>query len=403
MNSWMRKGLAALVAAGFLLVGGGQVHAVIGIPDDVPANTLLYPFFKVNPSRTGSAAQDTIIVATNTDSVAHLVHFIIWSQASQHVYDFNVLLTGNDVFSCSLYDLIEAELVKPGTGGCANDSERILPAPSAVAARLLNSDTKLLQGYVTADVVSKRTSLLPIQQNYPRDPENVLIGHEYIVDLPAGSATGVNAASVEVASNNVLPALGTPSGHPALALPGACTGFFFTTRNAAGACVASPLSTSGGDGLERLNGREAKIAQLAGAAQPNPDLLTAWDEIVRYFTVRKPGAIEVTTELWVWKDTNNPGLLVNIAVYDEAEHVHSVSLDLPFEVNFRKVNDIITPGAPGGWFRIPLSSELQSVAYSLQLANDSTATLRWDAIFPAHRQYTDFFGGTGPTQSKSAQ
>jgi hypothetical protein len=345
----MKKGLAALVAACFLFVGGGQAQAVLGIPDDVPANTLLYPFFKVNPNRDANNAQDTLIVVTNTDDQTQIVHVVVWSITSLHVYDFNVTLTPNDVFSCSLYDLILGP-------GCANGGQPILPAPSSVAVRLTVDGE--LRGYVTADAVLANTSLLPTEASYPRDDDNILIGHEYIVDLPAGSATGLNAVSIEV--------LNPQFGHPAPDVLGSATGFFIPT-----------------DGLERIDGFEGDLAQTGTA-----DTLTWW-EIVRYFTVSSP-AITVDTELWLWKDTNNPSLFVNLAVYDEAENVHSVSIDLPYEVNFRDVRDLITPGAPGGWFRIPFAPDVQSVAYSLQLANDANAVLRWDAIFPAHRQYTDY-------------
>ena len=62
----MRKGLAALAAAVFFLSVGGVAQAVIGVPDDVPGSTLLYPFFKVNPTRVFDDAQDTLLVVTNT-------------------------------------------------------------------------------------------------------------------------------------------------------------------------------------------------------------------------------------------------------------------------------------------------------------------------------------------------
>jgi len=55
----IRKGLAALLAAVFFLGIGGVAQAVIGIPDDVPGSTLLYPFFTVNPNRTATDTQDT--------------------------------------------------------------------------------------------------------------------------------------------------------------------------------------------------------------------------------------------------------------------------------------------------------------------------------------------------------
>ena len=62
----MKKGLAAFIAAFFFLGMGGKAQAVIGIPDDVPASTLLFPFFKVQTKRTSTDNQDTLLVITNT-------------------------------------------------------------------------------------------------------------------------------------------------------------------------------------------------------------------------------------------------------------------------------------------------------------------------------------------------
>src|SRR5215475_15618732 len=94
--------VAVLVTAGLLLVSGGRAQAVIGIPDDVPGATLLYPFFKVDPTPTALSRQDSLIVVTNTANLATTVHVTIWNVKSQHVYDFSVELTEHDVSSCSL-------------------------------------------------------------------------------------------------------------------------------------------------------------------------------------------------------------------------------------------------------------------------------------------------------------
>src|SRR5262245_32159209 len=107
MRRQLRKWSAAFTAA-FLFAFGGQAQAVIGIPDDVPAATLLFPFFKVNPTPNSISHQDTLIAITNTaNSAAQTwVHVTVWNVRSQHVYDFSVSLTPHDVFSCSLLDLL---------------------------------------------------------------------------------------------------------------------------------------------------------------------------------------------------------------------------------------------------------------------------------------------------------
>jgi hypothetical protein len=366
----MKKGLAALAAACFLFVGTGKAQAVVGIPDDVPGATLLFPFFKVNPNRTAASTLDTLLVVTNTANTSATVHFTIWTVESVHAYDFNVTLTAHDVFACALYDILLGD-------GC--DSEGVLPAPPAAAATLtttINGRT-LLAGYATADLVTTATSQDPILDNlvYPFRPFNILIGHEYVVDLPAGSAGGFNATSIE----EVFPVTNGGGGHP--------TGenFLFALTGVVNFGFYGPADT-----LERIDGNSGVLAQTGASANGVGDDDDLYDLIVRYFTA---DSLDIQTELWVWKETDADSYNPVLAVYDEEENVHSISQPFPDEVNFVNVHDIITPGAPGGWFRIPMPESEQAVGDTVQLAHDSTATLRWDAIFPAHRQYTDYIGG----------
>jgi hypothetical protein len=426
----MRKGLAALAAAVFFLSVGGVAQAVVGIPDDVPGSTLLYPFFKVNPARTASDTQDTLLVVTNTagpttsvqsgvnPNVA--VHVTLWSAASVHVYDFTIILTPNDVWSCSLYDLIFT------TSACAG----ALQAPVGVRSALEKSigGKTILTGYVTADVVFSPTNLFPGQVGYPFGYGNVLIGHMYLVNLINGSSTGFNAVSIETDDPCY--------GHHSQAVPGQVSqnsrGFYRTRceeeQTSLGACappvgaarscpVRGGANFAYGDLGERIDGPNGDWAQTGTAGgfrdsitntRVGPDSPLTLQ--LRYFSA---SVIEARTEVWLWKDRRTTGTAgaVNVAVYDEAENAHSVQFDLPEEVNFALTNQIITPGAPGGWFRItfPCSGfgscdyeylippgtlgarpPVQSVAYSVQFAQSANASLRWDAVFPAHRQYTDY-------------
>jgi len=426
----MRKGLAALAAAVFFLSVGGVAQAVIGIPDDVPGSTLLFPFFKVNPTRTVSDTQDTLLIVTNTAGATDpvesayapnvAVHVTIWSVASIHVLDFTVILTPHDVWSCSLYDLI---IGGSGVTGC----DQVLLAPPIVRDRLLSEvDGKpTLVGYVTADLVfSDPRALFPGQVGYPFGRGNVLIGHMYLVNLINGSSTGFNAVSLETDNpcfgHNALPVSGQLSQN---------SGGFYRTRcedeqGGAANCAPSPRPSicypplPYGDYNERIDGPNGDWAQTgdAGGFQVAPTGINVLPDsplslIIRYLS---SDTISARTEVWLWKDRNTTGTgeSINVAVYDEAERVHSVQLLIPREVNFAMTNQIITPGAPGGWFRVkyvcnqfsscsynytsPSSGgarpPIQAVAYAVQFANSANATLRWDAAFPAHRQYTDYLG-----------
>jgi len=427
----MRKGLAALAAAVFFLSVGGVAQAVVGIPDDVPGSTLLYPFFKVNPASTASDTQDTLLVVTNThgptatfeSAVAPnvAVHVTIWTTRSIHVYDFTVILTPNDVWSCSLYDLILT------SRGC----DQVGQAPPRTISDLIKKvDGKdILTGYVTADLVFGRTNLFPGQIGYPFGYGNVLIGHMYLVNLINGSSTGFNAVSIE--TDNPC------YGHPSQAVPGQeiqnSRGFYRTRceeeQTTLGACappvgVAATCPIGGGANFaygdlgERIDGPNGDWAQTSTAGgfrnsltntRVTPDSILSLQ--LRYFSADE---IQARTEVWLWKDRNAPASstgAVNVAVYDEAENAHSVQFELPDEVNFALTSQITTPGAPGGWFRItfPCSGfgscdyeyrfppgtigaqpPVQAVAYSAQFAQSANASLRWDAVFPAHRQYTDY-------------
>ena len=272
----MRKGLAALAAAVFFLSVGGVAQAVIGVPDDVPGSTLLYPFFKVNPTRVFDNAQDTLLVVTNTagpttsaqSGVAPdvAVHVTIWSAESVHVYDFSIVLTPHDVWSCSLHDLIVAGL------GC----DQALPAPLGVREQLQATvDGKpTLTGYVTADVVYSPTFLFPGQSNYPFGYGNVLIGHMYLVNLVAGSSTGFNAVSIETDNpcygHNALPVTGQ--------LATNSRGFYRTRcEEEQGAAACSPVGVAAscpagggaafayGDFGERIDGPNGDWAQTGNA------------------------------------------------------------------------------------------------------------------------------------------
>ncbi len=436
----MRKfgGRVAIVVAACLLLGEGKAQAKFGIPDDVPASTLLYPFFKVDPTPSATDRQDSLIVITNTanpqvalaavgSSAEHTwVHITVWSAKSQHVYDFSVRLTPHDVFSCSLLDLLvnPDNLEKP----CG-----VLQAPLGVIDQLKVGD--ILVGYVTADIVMGPTSLFPGQVDYPFLDWNILVGHLYLVNLPAGSATGFNAVSIE----SVIGIFGLPGatfaslatgnanlrgiGHPAMFTPSQLDIGFYRNRcieeqGPVANCLAD-TSPTGYDARERIDGPSGDAAQTFTAAIPvssaseSPTAL-----LIRYFSAP---ALNGSSEVWLWKDrvTSGPAASVSVAVYDEDENPHSVTFALPDEVNFAKTADIISPGVPGGWFRIrftcgpfgycgnnpldpttwtgsggTLRTPIQAVAYSLQFANSQDATLRWDAVFPSYRQYTDYIGGT---------
>ncbi len=93
-----------LTVAGLLVVAPAPAGAIICTIDAVPAATLLLPYFEVdlqNPSGT-----QTLFSINNASATAVLTHVVIWSDLSVPVLDFNVYLTGYDVQTINLRDII---------------------------------------------------------------------------------------------------------------------------------------------------------------------------------------------------------------------------------------------------------------------------------------------------------
>lgn len=403
----------ALLTTALLLTFGGKAQAVIGVPDDVPAATLLFPFFKVNPTPSSSSRQDTLIAITNTANPAAntTVHVTIWNIRSQHVYDFNVSLTPHDVFSCSLLDL----LVNPSN---QQNPCGVFQTPTGIVEQLRSGD--ILAGYITADVVSQPTAVFPGQSGYPFLDWNILVGHLYLVDLPTGSATGFNAVSIEAEvfpNGSTYNAFSGGLGQPAIAGDEDVQIGFYLNRCIEEQGASTNCAPAGPYGnRERIDGFSGDRVQTFDTIGYPPANLSGDSPLsltLRYFSANALGG---RTEVWLWKDRITSGTAsgVNLAVYDEDENAHSITFSLPDEVNFAPTSQIISPGAPGGWFRIRFgcgqfgycgydpnnpatwgapTTPIQSVAYSLQFANSQSAALRWDAAFPAHRQYTTYIGG----------
>src|SRR6188508_670927 len=93
-----------LLVAMLLLAWRTPASAVICTIDDVPAATLLLPYFEV--SLTDVNAVQTLFTINNASASAVLAHVVIWSDLSVPVLDFNVYLTGYDVQTINLRDII---------------------------------------------------------------------------------------------------------------------------------------------------------------------------------------------------------------------------------------------------------------------------------------------------------
>src|ERR1051325_5133543 len=97
------KRLCLCLALVGLLGLGGQAFALIGTIDDVPAATLLLPYFEVDLN--SAHGINTLFSINNASATAVLAHVTVWTDQSVPALDFDVYLTGYDVQTISLRDI----------------------------------------------------------------------------------------------------------------------------------------------------------------------------------------------------------------------------------------------------------------------------------------------------------
>jgi hypothetical protein len=82
----------------------------------LPAATLLLPYFEVDT--TSQSGETTLVTITNTSNAEQAVHVVLWTDWGYPVIDFNIYLTGYDVQSINLFDVVALGQIAPtrGTG-----------------------------------------------------------------------------------------------------------------------------------------------------------------------------------------------------------------------------------------------------------------------------------------------
>ena len=229
-----------------LLAFGGQAVALICTIDDVPAATLLLPYFEVALDDPNGVT--TLFSVNNASATAVLAHVVVWSDLSVPVLDFNIYLTGYDVQSVNLRDILVGGTI-PRTASLGQDpndtispeglfSQDInfasctgqLPPPSLPASfvtHLQNSLTgkastilggrcagqdlgdRIARGYVTIDTVNNCTLRFPGDVGYfgpggtgDATNQNILWGDYFYVNPGQNFAQGETLVHIEASATN---------------------------------------------------------------------------------------------------------------------------------------------------------------------------------------------------------
>ena len=100
------KRFLTLALMGAVMLGAGSVaYANVCAFDPVPAATLLFPFVTYNYDL-GDTGYNTLFAITNVSNEATIVHVTVWTDFSVAILDFNILLTGYDVQTVSIRDIL---------------------------------------------------------------------------------------------------------------------------------------------------------------------------------------------------------------------------------------------------------------------------------------------------------
>jgi hypothetical protein len=113
------KCLVLLVALSLLMAFAVPASAAICNVDVAPAATLLLPYFEVDLNNPNGLT--TLLSVNNSSALAVLAHFTIWSDLSVPVLTFNIYLTGYDVQTLNMRDLVVNGAL-PQTASAGQDS-----------------------------------------------------------------------------------------------------------------------------------------------------------------------------------------------------------------------------------------------------------------------------------------
>ncbi|AVP95944.1 hypothetical protein C7S18_01455 [Ahniella affigens] len=92
-----------------------SAEAAIGTVDQVPATTILIPYFEVDLVNTNG--RTTQVSLSNTSATATLHNVVLWSDAGVPVFNFNVYLTGYDTQVFDMRDILNGTLPRTASAG----------------------------------------------------------------------------------------------------------------------------------------------------------------------------------------------------------------------------------------------------------------------------------------------
>ena len=392
----MKKFFIALsvLAALFMMVAPSQAND--GLPDLVPANRFIIP---VVVAMDGSL--DTIVaihevsglgVNPLTGANARWIHWILRDWNSNEIINDHISYTPYHVVTIA----VGASIIFPRLG--ATD-------PDVVALEAdLDGDT--VNDHYVAYLECIDTMGSPASASVT-STENHLVGNFYWADVTGGIAAGSPAAGREylIGQNyhdyQKLPTAWSAAGVPTFgAAPGATSAVGWEAWSA----IAYATSR-----LREENLNDPTYDENGDIANPPSTRF-----IPRWWLYTETGL----NTMFIWKSRNTtaastastaPGGWTNIPVeaWDNDENSVSRTIDLPYEINWFRVRNILpTDYEPstllpnrGGWLDIQVPANrfswaVDMIGWSWPRAQSSDATLNWSALLEIHKEVGTLAQGT---------
>ena len=115
MKRFLTMALVGVMALGL----ASTAYANLCATDVVPAATLLFPFVQYDYEG-GATGANTMFAITNVSSAAQIVHITVWTDYSIAILDFNLVLTGYDVQTMKISDILDLGMLPYEGFGNAN-------------------------------------------------------------------------------------------------------------------------------------------------------------------------------------------------------------------------------------------------------------------------------------------
>lgn len=323
----MRK-LTLVVGLVVLLCTAGRASAVetVTAVGTSPGATLLLPYFEVDPNGTASSGVNTLLQVNNASATAVLNHVTVWTDLAVPVMSFQIYLTGYDVETLDLQQILAGRLPRTASAGQDQDDDNeispqgdysqdinfasctgILPPPAALSDEFVahvrasltgqsstvlggcagrNLGDGLMRGYVTVDAINACSLLLPSDPVYINNyltQQNVMWGTFFTVDRGSKRSYGGSLVNVQASFTN-----------PEVTVPGEYT-FYGRLGSWSAVDRRQPLATTfgarfvntGGSGFPSTTSllvwRDPKVTQGAFACGTNPPWYPLGQEAIVVF------------------------------------------------------------------------------------------------------------------------